>query len=115
MVLEIAYWIGTEPNETPLPAIYDRYRDESHTEARDRYIIFHFHILQGENVFRAAGNGDFNLGVVSMSVYHGQTMDPNPPRGSDIRVQFRHGTSFPGVNVGPLANYNNRVIPISCP
>lgn len=56
------------------------------------YIIFHFHVMQGENAFRAVGNGVFNQGVVSMSVHYGQTMDPNPSSGSETRVRYRHGT-----------------------
>jgi chitinase len=85
VILEVAYWIGPSPGvEDPANSYRNQYRDRSHVNAADRWVIIHFHIPLGDNTFWTEPNGvnDYYLGVSSFGMYHSQSVHQmRRPRG----------------------------------
>ncbi|RKK80139.1 hypothetical protein BFJ71_g16019 [Fusarium oxysporum] len=124
VILEVAYWIGPSPGvEDPANSYRNLYRDRSHRNAVDRWVVFHFHIPLDANTFwtEPSGVNDYYLGVSSFGMYHSQgTHRPNPPRGYrgpvDYRAEWVYSSSYAGgsSNTGALTNYNQRREPFNC-
>ncbi|KAJ4245209.1 hypothetical protein NW762_014079 [Fusarium torreyae] len=93
VLLEVGFWIGEDPGDAPTQAIRDRYSDRSHnTVARDRWVIFHFHIPLNSDTFMVDTDGWYP-GVSTFSMYHSQGyVSPaavDPPGPPDYRAEFR--------------------------
>ncbi|KAK2686850.1 hypothetical protein QWA68_014718 [Fusarium oxysporum] len=122
VILEVAYWIGPSPGvEDRANSYRNLYRDRSHRNAVDRWVIFHFHIPLDANTFwtEPSGVNDYYLGVSSFGMYHSQgTHRPNSPRGYRGPVDYRaeYSSSYAGgsSNTGALTNYNQRREPFNC-
>lgn len=77
VILEVSYWIGPSVGTAPSEAVRNRYRQNSHTNPQDRWVVFHLHIPIGRNTFRRPTGGgttahDFRVGVATLAVFHGQ-------------------------------------------
>lgn len=123
VILELAFWIGPTAGVAPTAAQRAAYADTTHTAAADRWIVFHLHIPLDRYTFRQEITNDdtfWHLGVGTITVYHGQTVNRSPPRSGDgtlePRVEFRYSSTYVGgVNNGNMANYNARTQALSCP
>jgi chitinase len=50
VILEVAYWIGPSVGTAPSEEVRARYRQNSHTDPQDRWVVFHFHIPIDANI-----------------------------------------------------------------
>ncbi|PCD32242.1 hypothetical protein FGRA07_09494 [Fusarium graminearum] len=99
------------------------YRDRTHVNAVDRWVMFHFHIPLNSNTFWTERNGvnDYYLGVSSFNMYHSQgTSQPLPYRNYrgqiDHRAEWRYSRSWNSgsFNTGRFTDYNRRREPFNC-
>lgn len=94
LTLEVAYWIGRTPgSENGANEFRSMYRDRTHVNAVDRWVMFHFHIPLDSNTFWTEQHGvnDFYLGVSSFGMYHSQGLHrgiPDLPPGADPRAEW---------------------------
>lgn len=51
LILEMAYWIGPVSMERLIAVVLDRYRDDTHTEEEDQFVVFHLHIPLDDTTF----------------------------------------------------------------
>ncbi|UZP46437.1 hypothetical protein NXS19_014249 [Fusarium pseudograminearum] len=125
VILEVAYWIGPSPGvEDPANSYRIRYRDQTHVNAVDRWVVFHLHIPLNANTFWTERNGvnNYYLGVSSFGMYHSQGVRRPGPSGGyrgpiDYRAEWRYSTSYDRtgtLNTGAFVNYNERREPFNC-